>query len=77
MRCLTWTLRKVDKKYRGNIEMCCWRWIEKIIWTDRVRNEVLHIVKEERNIIHTVKRRKVHYSGHKLRRNYLVKHVIE
>jgi hypothetical protein len=33
--------------------------MEKISFTDRVRNEeVLHRVKEERNIIHTVKRRK-------------------
>jgi hypothetical protein len=30
--------------------------MEKISWTDRVRNEeMLHRVKEERNIIHTVK----------------------
>jgi hypothetical protein len=29
------------------------------VWTDRVRNEeVLHRVKEERNILHTIKRRK-------------------
>ena len=54
----TWTLRKVDQKYRDSFEMCCWRKTE-IIWTDRVRNEEeLHIVKEERNIIHTIKRRK-------------------
>jgi hypothetical protein len=34
------------------------RRMEKISWTDRVRNEeVLHRVKEERNILHTVKRR--------------------
>ena len=33
--------------------------MEKISWTDRVRNEkVLHRVKEERNIINTIKRRK-------------------
>jgi L-serine deaminase len=30
--------------------------MEKISWTDRVRNEdVLHRVKEERNIVHTIK----------------------
>jgi hypothetical protein len=29
--------------------------MEKISWTDRVRNEeVLHRVKEERNIVHTI-----------------------
>jgi hypothetical protein len=38
----TWTLRKVDKKYLESFEMCCWRRMEKIIWTDRVRNEEVH-----------------------------------
>jgi hypothetical protein len=47
-------------------------------WTDRVRNEeVLHKVKEERNIVHTTKRRKANWIGHILRRNCLLKHVIE
>ena len=33
--------------------------MEKISWTDDVRNEkALHTVKEERNILHTIKRRK-------------------
>jgi hypothetical protein len=49
-----------------------------ISWTDRVRNEeVLHRVKEERNILHTIKRRKANWIGHMLCRNYLLKHVIE
>jgi hypothetical protein len=56
----TRTLRKVDQKYLESFEMWCWRRMEKISWTDRVRNEeVLHRVKVERNIIHTIKRRKV------------------
>jgi hypothetical protein len=42
-----------------------------------VRNEVLHRVKEERNIVHTIKRRKTKCIGHILRRNCLEKHVIE
>jgi hypothetical protein len=58
--------------------MWCWRRMEKISWTDRVRNEeVLHRVKEERNILHTIKRIKVNWIGHILRRNCLLKHVIE
>jgi hypothetical protein len=49
-----------------------------ISWTDRVRNEeVLHRVEEERNIVYTIKRRKVNWIGHILRRNCLLKHVIE
>jgi hypothetical protein len=58
--------------------MWCWRRMEKISWTDRVRNEeVLHRVKEERNILHKIKRRKANWIGHILRRNCLLKHVIE
>jgi hypothetical protein len=38
----TGTLRIVCEKYLGSFEMWCWRRMEKISWTDRVRNEVLH-----------------------------------
>jgi hypothetical protein len=52
--------------------------MEKISWTDRVRNEeALHRVKEERNILHAIKRRKANWIGHILRRNCLLKHIIE
>jgi hypothetical protein len=48
--------------------------MEKISWTDHVRNEeVLHRVKK-RNILHTIK--KANGIGHILRRNCLLKHVI-
>jgi len=46
--------------------------------TDRLKNEeMLHGVKEERDILHTIKRRKDDWIGHILRRNCLLKHVIE
>jgi hypothetical protein len=52
--------------------------MEKISWTDRVENEeVLHRVKEERNNLHTIKRREANWIGHILRRNCLMKHIIE
>jgi hypothetical protein len=74
----TWTLRKMDQKYLESFDMWCWRRMEKISWTDRVRNEeVLQKVKKERNIVHTIKRRKANWIGHILRRNCLLKHVIE
>jgi hypothetical protein len=40
-------------------------------------NEVLQGVKEERNILQTVKRRKANWIGHIVRRNCLLKHVKE
>jgi hypothetical protein len=74
----TWTLRKMGQKYLESFEIWCWRRMEKISWTDRVRNEeVLQGVKEERNIVHTIKTRKANCIGHILRRNCLLKHVIE
>jgi hypothetical protein len=52
--------------------------LREFIWTDHVRNEeVLHRVEKERNILHTIKRRKANWIGHILRRNCLLKHVIE
>ena len=35
----TWTLRTADQKYLGSFEMWCWRRMEKIGWTNHVRNE--------------------------------------
>jgi len=52
--------------------------MEMISWTDRVRNkELLHRVKEERNVLHAIKRRKATWIGHILSRNCFLKHVIE
>ena len=51
----TWTIRAVDQKQLESFEMWCWRRKEKISWTDRVKSEeVLHRVKEERNVLRTV-----------------------
>ena len=44
-----WTLRTADQKYLESFEMWCWRRMEKISWTDHVRNEdVLLRVNEHR-----------------------------
>jgi hypothetical protein len=57
--------------------MWCWRRLEKISWADRVKNKVLPRVKEERNILQRIKRRKANWIGCILHRNCLVEHVIE
>jgi len=52
--------------------------MEKISWTDHVRNEdVLLRVKEQKNILHETRKRKVNYIGHTLRRNCLLQRVTE
>jgi len=51
--------------------------MDKIILTEDVRcGEVLQSVKEERNIVQTIKRRKVNWIGHILRTRFLLKNVI-
>jgi hypothetical protein len=52
--------------------------IEKISWSNHVRNEeVLLRVKEQRNILHGISKRKAKWIGHILRRNCLLQQVIE
>ena len=74
----TWTLRAVEQKRLESFEMWCWRRMEKISWTDHVRNkEVLLRVKEQRNILHKVPKRKANWIGLILHRNCLLQRVIE
>jgi len=47
-----WTLRAVDQKRLESFEMWCWKRMEKIIWTEHLRNEeVLLRANEQRNIL--------------------------
>ena len=74
----TLTPRAADQKYVESFEMWYWRRMEKISWTNHVRNEeVLLRVNEQRNILHEVRKRKANWIGHILRRNCLLKQVIE
>jgi hypothetical protein len=58
--------------------MWYWRGMEKISWTDRLGNEeVLLRVREQRNIIHEISKRKANWIGHILCRNCLLQRVIE
>jgi hypothetical protein len=52
--------------------------MDKISWTDHVNNEeVLLRVREQRNILHEICKRKVNWIGHILRRNCLLQQVTE
>jgi hypothetical protein len=61
----TGTVWGVNQKQLESFEMWCWRRIEKISWTDHVRNEeVLLRVKEQRNILQEIRKRKGNWIGH-------------
>jgi len=71
------TLRNLDRNYLESFEMWFWKWMDKNIWTDRVRNEVIQRVKAERNIVYEIKWGKDNWIGHILRRNCLIKEAAE
>jgi hypothetical protein len=58
-------------KYLESFEMWCWRRMEKISWTNHVKNEGGEEYPTK------IKRRKANWIGHILHRNCLVRHVIE
>jgi hypothetical protein len=74
----TWTPRAADQKQLESFEMWCWSRMEKISWTDHMRNEeVLGRVKEQRNIVHAISKRKPNLIGHILRRNCILHQIVE
>ena len=74
----TWTIRAVDQKHLESFEMWCWRRMEKKSWTDHVRNEeVLFSVKEQRNNLPEISKRKANRTGYILGRTCLLQRVLE
>ena len=70
----TGTLRQGDQKYLDSFEMWCWRMMEHLY---RSYDEVLHRLKDERNILRAMKRRKANWIAYIFRGNCLLEHVTE
>jgi hypothetical protein len=69
----TGTLRAVVQEHPESFEMRCWRRMEKISWTDHMRNEeVLLRVKEQRNILLEISKWEANWISHFLHRNCLL-----
>ena len=74
----TWTLRTGDQKNLETFKIRCWGRMEKISCTDQVRNEeVLLGIKEQKNILHEIRKRKANWIGQILCRNFPLHRVIE
>ena len=74
----SWTPPKEDQKYLESFRTRCWRRMEKMSWTDHMRNEeILHRIKEERNILQTIKGSKCKWIGQILSKICLLKRVIK
>ncbi|KAJ4444161.1 hypothetical protein ANN_05950 [Periplaneta americana] len=75
----TWTTRRnEEKRIDAAFEMWIWRRMERVKWTDRIRNEVvLERVGEEKTMLKLIRKRKRNLLNHWLRRNCLLKDALE
>ena len=73
-----WTLTKAMEEKIDAFEMWCLRKMGGISYKDRVTNEdVLKRLKTERNLLRTIKQRKLRYFGHIERQNGFLKQTLE
>src|SRR6478736_2913620 len=71
-------MRKEEMDRLKVFEMWVWRKMSKVIWSDRKTNEeILGLMREERNMIRTVWERKGNWIGHIVRGDGLMKLVLE
>jgi len=74
----TWTMTKEDVSRLEAFEMRIWRRLLKISWTEHKTNEeVLKAVDEKRMLVSTIRRRQKIWIGHVLRRDSLLRTVLE
>ena len=74
----TWTLRRNEQKQVEAFEMWVWRRMERVKWTDKIKNAVvLERVREGRIILELIRKRKRNWLGHWLRRNCLLNDALE
>ena len=73
-----WTIRTGDQKHLESFKIWCWRRMGKISCTDHVRNEeVLLRIKEQKNILHEIRKQKANWIGKILCRIFLLQPIIE
>src|SRR5688572_27027699 len=76
--CGTCTLRRTEIEKLDALEMWIWKQLERVCWQDRVTNEkVLQMVTETKCLIRTIREMKKNWIGHGLRRDGLLRDVLE
>ena len=74
----TWTLRRNEQKQLEAFELWVWRRMERVKWTDKIKNAVvLERVGEGRIKLELIRKRKRNWLDHWLRRNCLLKDALE
>ncbi len=74
-----WTIHKKEEKYIEAFEMWCYRRLLRVSWTEHRTNEwILEKLNVEKELLHQMKRRKLSYYGHIIRKkNCLEKDLIQ
>ena len=72
----TWTLRRDEQKQLEAFEMWVWRRMERVKWTDKIKNAVV-LERVGRIMLELIRKRKRNWLRHWLRRNCLLKEVLE
>ena len=74
----TWTLRRNEQKRLEAFEKWVWRRMERVKWTDKIKNSlVLKRVEKGRIMQELIKKRKRNWLDHWLRKNFLLKDALE
>ena len=73
-----WILGRSEKKRLEAFQTRIWRRLEHVKWTDKIKYAVvLDIGVEGRIMLELIKKRKINWLGHWLRRNSLLKDALE
>ena len=75
--CETWTITTRNMNDLQSFEMWAYRNVMKISWRGKKTNEVLKLADERFYIIPTIKKRKITYFGHMIRRNNIHRLILE
>ena len=76
--CETWTITTRNMKKVQSFELWAYRKMMKISWRDKKTNEVVLKLADERlYIVPTIKKRKITYFGHMIRRNNIHRLLLE
>ena len=74
----SWTLRQNEQRQLEAFEMWIWRRVERVKWTDKIRNVVVvERVGEGRTMLELIKKSKANWLGHWPRRNCLLKDALQ
>ena len=74
----TWKLRRSEQKRLEAFQTRIWRRMEHVKWTDKIKYAVvLERVGERRIMLELIKKRKINWLNHWLKRNCLLKDAVE